>query len=362
MANIQMLSSPCFHASYSQLNCQTLGELLTFLKAETTQELNKLSSYLIDVVLADGSSSGGPVLSLANGVWIDKSLSFKSPFKKVVVVDSVYKAASDAVDFKNKPEEVVVLLNSWVEKETHGLIKDVFPDRLIDNLTWLVLANAVYFKGEWLSPFEVSDTKDSDFHLLDGSSSQVPFMTSPLKDQYISVFDTFKLLRLQYKQGDDKQRLFSMIIFLPKAKDGLPTLVEKLGSQSRFLDRYITSHKELVGIVQVPKFRISFVFEASEALKGLGLISPFSPGDFTEMVNESPDGQNLYVKSTFHESLIELNEEGTEAAAAFGVMMGGASPEMFIDFVADHPFLFLIREDVTGVVLFTGQVLNPLAT
>ena len=81
-----------------------------------------------------------------------------------------------------QPEEVVLLLNSWVEKETHGLIKDVFPDGSIDNLTWLVLANAVYFKGEWLSPFEVPDTKDSDFHLLDGSSIQVPFMTSTLKD------------------------------------------------------------------------------------------------------------------------------------------------------------------------------------
>lgn len=153
-----------------------------------------------------------------------------------------------------------------------------------------------------------------------------------------------------------------MNIFLPKEKDGLPTLVEKLGSESGFLDRYIASHMELVTKVWIPKFKISFGFEASKALKGLGLVPPFSPGDFTEMVNESPEGEMLFVKNTFHKSLIEVNEEGTEAAAAFGLMIGGGSAEMLIDFVADHPFLFLVREDVTGVVLFTGQVLNPSAT
>ncbi|KAK1355197.1 Serpin-ZX [Heracleum sosnowskyi] len=340
---------------------KTLDELLTFLKAKSSEELNSLSSYLIDVVFADGSSSGGPILSLANGVWIDKSLSFKSPFK--LVVDHVYKAASDAVDFKNKPNESADLLNSWVEKETHGLIKDMFPHKLFDNFTWLVYANAIYFKGEWLNPFMASNTKNCNFHLLDGSSIQVPFMTkSSAAYQYISAFDSFKVLRLYYKQGDDKQRKFSLNIFLPKEKDGLPTLVEKLGSESGFLDKYITSHRERVGEVWIPKFKISFGFEASKALKGLGLVSPFSPGEFTETVNESSEGQMLFLKNAFHKSFIEVNEEGTEAAAAFGLMIGGGSSDMLIDFVADHPFLFLVREDVTGVVLFTGQVLNPSTT
>ncbi|KAK1355200.1 SERPIN domain-containing protein [Heracleum sosnowskyi] len=369
---------------------KTLDKLLTFLKAKSSEELNSRSSYLIDVVFADGSSSGGPTLSLANGVWIDQSLSFKSSYK--LVVDNVYKAASDAVDFMNKvrhylwfnlcfliiillisnigddvsgvnfcklmqPNESADLLNSWVEKETHGLIKEMFPHISFDIFTWLVYANAIYFKGEWLNPFKVLNTMDYDFYLLDGSYIQVPFMTNFSCDyQYISAFDTFKVLKLHYKQGNDKQRKFSMNIFLPNAKDGLQTLVEKLGTEYGFLDKYLTSHMERVGKVRIPKFKISFGLDASKALQGLGLFSSFSPGDFAEMVNESPAGEMLFVRNAFHKSFIEVNE-GTEAA-----MYGGGSAGLLINFVADHPFLFLVREEVTGVVLFTGQVLNPSAT
>jgi serpin B len=338
---------------------QTQTQLLSFLNSKSTDDLNSLSSQLVSLVFADGGPSGGPRLSFANGVWVDQSLSLKPSFKQVV--DTVYKAASSHVDFRTKAVEVTNEVNKWAEKETNGLIKEVLPSGSVDASTRLIFANALYFKGAWTEKFDASKTKDQDFHLLNGSSVQVPFMTSK-KKQLVSAFDGFKVLGLLYKQGEDKRR-FSMYFVLPNAKDGLSTLVEKVSSESGFLDRHLPYQQVEVGEFRIPKFKISFGFEASKVLKGLGLVLPFSGGEgLTEMVDDSTVGRNLYVSSIFHKSFIEVNEEGTEAAAASAgvVKLRGLSMTEKIDFVADHPFLFVIREDMTGVVLFIGQVLNPL--
>ncbi|CAI0558492.1 unnamed protein product [Linum tenue] len=177
-------------------------------------------------------------------------------------------------------------------------------------------------------------------------------MTSK-KKQFVSQFDGFKVLALPYKQGEDKRR-FSMYFFLPGVKDGLPALVEKAGSESGFLNRHLPQQK-------VEVFKISFGFEASNTLKGLGLVLPFSnEADLTEMVESSVVGSNLSVSSIFHQSFIEVNEQGTEAgAASVGVIALRGLPAEKIDFVADHPFMFLIKEDLTGMVLFSGHIVDP---
>ncbi|KAL2498298.1 Serpin-ZX [Abeliophyllum distichum] len=336
---------------------QTLKELLNFLKSKSTGELNSISSQLITLLFADGGPLGGPRLSFANGVWIDQSLSLKPSFKETV--DNVYKATSTGVDFQRKADEVTGEVNLWAEKETSGLIKEILPPGSVDASTRLIFANAVYFKGAWSEKFDASNTKGHDFFLLDGSSVQVPFMSSK-KKQYIRSFDGFKILGLPYQQGEDKRK-FSMYFLLPDAKDGLPALVEKVSSESGFLEHHLPYQKVKVGEFRIPKFKLSFGFEASEVLKGLGVVSPFSGGGLTEMV-DSHVGQDLYVSSIFHKSFIEVNEEGTEAAAASAgvVKLRGLLGEDEFDFVADHPFLFIIREDMTGVVLFIGHILNPL--
>ncbi|KAJ7958110.1 Serpin-ZX [Quillaja saponaria] len=335
----------------------TLEQLLSFLKTKSTDHLNSLASELVAVVLADGSPSGGPCLSFANGIWVDNSFSLKPSFKQVV--DTSYKAAVALVDFQTKAVEVTHQVNSWAEKKTGGLIKEVLPSGSVDMTTRLVFANAIYFKGGWTKKFDASKTKDYDFHLLNGSSVKVPFMTSN-KKQAAVAFDGFKVLGLPYKQGADKRQFF-MYFFLPDAKDGLAALVEKIGSESAFLERHLPVKQVYLGNLRIPKFKISFGFETSQVLKELGLELPFTGGGLTEMV-DSLIGQNLYVSSIFHKSVIEVNEEGTEAAAASGAVISlrglDIGPE--IDFVADHPFLFLIREDKTGTVLFTGHLLNPL--
>lgn len=337
----------------------TQDQLLSFLKAKSTDHLHPLASQLVSIVLADGSAAGGPKLSFANGVWIDKSLPLRPSFKQVV--DSSYKAATNLADFKTKAVEVTSEVNMWAEKETSGLIKEILPAGSVDGSTRLIFANALYFKGAWNDKFDSSKTKNNDFFLLNGNSVQVPFMTSKNK-QILGAYDSFKVLGLPYKRGEDK-RHFSMYLFLPDARDGLPALVEKVSSQSGFLDRHLPCNKVEVGELRIPRFKISFGFEASEDLKKLGLVLPFSgEGGLTEMV-DSLEGRNLFVSSIFHKSFIEVNEEGTEAAAASAgvIRLRGVAFSEKIDFVADHPFLFLVREDMTGTVLFVGQVLNPLA-
>ncbi|KAE9446006.1 hypothetical protein C3L33_22093, partial [Rhododendron williamsianum] len=153
-----------------------------------------------------------------------------------------------------------------------------------------------------------------------------------------------------------------MYFFLPNAKGGLSALMEKVTSESGFLDRHLPCRRVEVGRLRIPKFKFSFGFEASKVLKGLGLVLPFSGCEgLTEMVDSPTVGQELYVSSIFHKACIEVNEEGTEAAAASACVVKLFGYVEKIDFVADHPFLFVIREDVTGAVLFIGQVLNPLA-
>ncbi|PON99179.1 Serpin family [Trema orientale] len=337
----------------------TLDQLLSFLKAKSSDQLNSFASELVPVVLADGSSGGGPRLSFANCAWVEMSLPLKPSFEQIV--GTSYKATLNQVDFQYEAAVVTGQVNAWAEKETRGLIKQVLPPGSVDSTTKLIFANALYFKGAWSARFDASKTKDHDFHLLNGSSVRVPFMTS-WKKQVISAYDGFKVLALPYKQGEDKRR-FSMYFFLPDAKDGLPALVDKVGSQHGFLERHLPRRQVEVGDFRIPRFKISFGFKASNTLKGLGVVLPFSDeGDLSEMVG-SPEGQRLRVSEIFHKSFIEVNEEGTEAAAASaGVIMFSTSLRQSykIDFVADHPFLFLIREDMTGMVLFSGQVVNPL--
>ncbi|KAJ6328173.1 hypothetical protein OIU77_009961 [Salix suchowensis] len=242
----------------------TLDQLLSFLKSKSSDHLRSFSSDLLAVVFTDGSASGGPRLKFANGVWVDNSLSLKPSFKQVV--DNTYRAATNQVDFQTKAVEVINEVNTWAEKETTGLIKEVLPSGSVDRTTRLILTNALYFKGAWNEKFDASTTKDDDFYLLNGGSVRVPFMTSK-KKQFVCDFDGFKVLALPYKQGEDKRK-FSMYFYLPDAKDGLQALVEKVASESGFLDRHLPQKQVKVDDLRIPRFKISFGFEASESSKG----------------------------------------------------------------------------------------------
>ncbi|GER50884.1 serpin-like protein, partial [Striga asiatica] len=307
-------------------------QLLRYLMFDSIEELNSLSSQIATWLLADGGPLGGPYMSFANRVWVERSLVLKPAFKEIV--ETTYRSALGHVDFRNQFDVVREEVNAWAEEKTNGA---------------------------WHSKFDPSLTKVGDFFLLNGSSVRVPFMTSS-KDQFALAFDDLKVLKLPYKRGQDTQA-FSMYFFLPNARDGLQALVEKFGSISGFIEHHTPRQRVKMGDFRLPKFKISFDFEASEFFKKQGLVLPFR-GGLTEMVYSSPNIPPLEISLFFHKAYVEVDEQGTEAAAVSACVVtfrcGRYRREDLFDFVADHPFLFVIREETSGVVLFVGQFVNPL--
>ncbi|KAL9843102.1 putative Serpin family protein [Arabidopsis thaliana] len=308
--------------------------------ASSTDELNAVFSRIVTTILADSTPSGGPTILAANGVWIEKTLSVEPSFKDLLL--NSYKAAFNQVDFRTKADEVNKEVNSWVEEQTNGLITDLLPPNSASPLTDLIFANALFFNGRWDSQFNPSLTKESDFHLLDGTKVRVPFMTGAHEDS-LDVYEGFKVLNLPYREGREDSRGFSMQIYLPDEKDGLPSMLESLASTRGFLkdNKVLPSQKAGVKELKIPRFKFAFDFEALKALKVLGLKVPLS--------------------TIIHKSCIEVDEVGSKAAAAAALRSCGGCyfPPKKYDFVADHPFLFIVKEYISGLVLFLGHVMDP---
>ncbi|CAF1721752.1 BnaCnng29010D [Brassica napus] len=266
-------------------------------------------------------------------------------FGEICSVDLIvnfFKAEFAQVDFSTntKAEIVRMEVNAWALRHTNNLIKDLLPQGSVTSQTEWIYGNALYFKGSWEKKFDSYLTKNKPFHLVNGESVSVPFMSSH-NNQYVKAYDDFKVLRLDYQQGrDDADRKFSMYFYLPDKRDGLDNLLKRLTSTHGFLDSHIPRYKDRVGEFRIPKFKINFGFEASKAF----------------------DDFELNV-SLYQKAFIEIDEVGTEAAAATALRKstGGCRPivRKMIDFVADHPFLFMIREDRTGIVMFVGQIFDP---
>ncbi|KAF3450079.1 hypothetical protein FNV43_RR06159 [Rhamnella rubrinervis] len=343
---------------------QTLQQLLQFLGSTNVDDLNLLSSKMINLASPaeegdDHNLAGGPLLSFVNGAWFDQRFTLKSSFHGIV--NSSYKAQLKSVDFATKAGEVIEEVNSWAESATKGLIKQLLPFGSLNGETALVLANALYFKGAWNKKFDPEMTQLRDFHLLDGQIVGVPFMTTKRLVRHLyGSFDGYEVVEIPYQSGQDSRK-FSMYFFLPNEKDGhgLFNLIQMLKLNPGFLNQQFNLRLEGLSAFWIPKFRFSFEIEASKTIKEMGLKQPFKPGELTEMV-DSPNSDELYVSDIFHKSFIEVNEEGTEAAATTAARIKTCGRRNIPSFVADHPFLFMVREETRGMVFFIGAVLNPL--
>ncbi|KAJ4877252.1 putative non-inhibitory serpin-Z5 [Raphanus sativus] len=315
------------------------SSILSFIRSNSIDELNAVFSEIATIVLPDGSASGGPKISAVNGVWMAQSLRVDPSLKDLF--ENFFKASFSLVDFRVKAEEVREEVNAWGSKHTNGLIKNILPPGSVTMDTVSIYGNALYFKGTWEQKFPKRLTRDKEFHLLSGTSVSVPFMRNNRK-QYVEKYNGFKVLKLPFRQSGDTNRQFSMYFYLPDAMDGLNSLVEKMASSTcGFLDSHTPRIQAEVGQFRIPKFKIDFGFEASSALNGLDL------GSF----------------KLYHKALVDIDEDGAEAAAVTAVSCAsggrGSNRSRRIDFVADHPFIFMIREDKTGTVLFVGQVVDP---
>ena len=287
-------------------------------------------------------------LSVANSLWGQEGTRFLPGFLQVMADD--YGAGLRQVDFRSA-ELTCRTINAWVEEQTGGKIKDLIQPSYITSLTRLVLTNAIYFKGEWANPFPKGSTKDETFLATGDGRVTVPMMRQVGRFNYLEG-DTFQALELPYASDD-----LSMIVLLPRAADGLATLEESMTPNR--LDTWLADLQSHRVDVALPRFKIEARFELRGVLPAMGMPDAFDRdrADFSGMTG----GRDLYISAVIHKAFVEVNEEGTEAAAATGVVMAlrAVRPEPVASFRADHPFSFLIRDRRTGSLLFMGRVANP---
>ncbi|GJM93033.1 hypothetical protein PR202_ga09550 [Eleusine coracana subsp. coracana] len=344
----------------------TLDQIVAVLGPAGGHAHATLASHVAQRVFARGGLFGdGPTLRFANGVWISDALRPNPDYARVLAEH--YRAESSSMPFKSTPEEARSKINQWVANATAGRITDLLPPDSVGPDKSAVLANALYFKAAWSSKFDRASTVHDTFYLpASRGHVRVPFMSSTRK-QHIVTRQGYKVLRLPYAGGSPVLGVaFAMYIYLPDAFDGLPGLMARLGSSDPgggMLETSSTMMREVpVRRFRVPRFTMSCKTTARDVLQELGLTLPFDRvrADFGEMTAVPPP-EPIYAEEVYHQCFVEVNEEGTEATAATAVAMGfgcAATPPPE-DFVADHPFLFLIKEEFAGVVVFAGQVVNP---
>lgn len=288
-------------------------------------------------------------LRVANALWAQKDFDFLKQF--VMLLEDNYEAALHEVNFKDPRgrQDASELVNGWVEDRTEGKIEDLIQPDMLSKLTRLILTNAIYFKGSWAQEFKDRKTYDSPFTLSDGTELEVPTMHQSSKFQFAHL-DGVKALELPYSDGD-----LSMVILLPDTHEGL----EKLEKSLTFgrLKRILGNLRETEVNVALPRFKITWKAMLEKPLKEMGMKDAFSlpPADFSGMTGS----KDLMIQHVVHKAFVEVNEEGSEAAAATGVVIGKTSIVVRKEFRANHPFLFLIRDGETGSILFMGRVANP---
>jgi len=295
----------------------------------------------------------GYQLRVANALWAQQEYDILPDFLKSTERD--YGAALERVDFRDAPEAARQTINHWVEQKTEDKIKDLIGPGVLRPQTKLVLTNAIYFKGDWETQFDKAQTKPDDFHVSASQTIQAPLMHREGRFNYFAG-STFQALEIPYKSGE-----LSMIVLLPNDVAGLPALEQSLTAAS--LKQWLTQlHSEPKVVLTLPKFKITAQFELAPTLAAMGMPQAFDRRADFSGINPR---RELLISDVIHKAFVDVNEEGTEAAAATGIIVSRAMiavrPRPPIVFRADHAFLFLIRDDRSGAILFMGRITNPAA-
>lgn len=306
----------------------------------TTEEINKGANALIRTLVNTDSSVK---LDIANSLWGKKTIKFSPEFMKTN--EDFYKATTSSLEFNS---DAVKMINSWVSNSTQGKIAKII-DGEIDPNTLLFLINAIYFKGDWTNKFDKTLTKEEDFNLVGGSKKKVQMMSLYEKLAYYKGAN-FQALSLPY--GNEN---VSMYVFLPD--NDLEDFYKQLYENN--LTEWFKSFSKKNGTIKLPKFKLEYEKTLNESLALLGMPKAFTEtADFSGMFTDNTKAAITNVK---HKTFVEVNEEGTEAAAVTGVTVGATS--VMIDepynMTFDKPFFYLIRDNNSGTILFMGEVVEP---
>ena len=292
---------------------------------------------------------GNVQLEIANSLWPHKSYPILEEY--IGLVKKYYGVKITPLDYAANIEAARRIINEWVEEKTKDKIKDMIGPGVLDALTRLVLVNAIYFKGNWADQFEEELTKDAPFHPLSGESIEVPMMKQQETFGYAEHED-LQILQMPYA-GDE----MSMLVLLPKNMDGLADLQSVFNEES--LEEWLRSIRKKEVLVFLPKFKVTSQFRLDETLASMGMPDAFSP-EKADLSGIDGEPHRLYIGAVIHKAFVDVNEEGTEAAASTAVGFALASmPEPVPTFRADHPFIFMIRDNNTGSILFMGRIVDP---
>jgi serpin B len=286
----------------------------------------------------------GYELSVANALWGQRGEKFLEEF--LGLTRRYYGAGLQEVDFVKATEDARKTINSWVEKETKNKIKELIKGGVLGRDTVLVLTNAIYFKGDWAIQFDKKNTRNAPFRVSADKKVDVALMHLKEKFKYWTNGD-LQILELPYK-GED----LSMIVLLPKEVYGLAELEKSLTLEN--LNDWLLKLQEQEVVVYLPKFKMTSEAELKNILAALGMPAAFSSADFSGITGR----RDLFISNVIHKAFVAIDEEGTEAAAATAVVLGRGLMDI-PTFRADHPFVFLIRDNRSGSVLFMSRVVNP---
>jgi len=333
--------------TYGGARGDTQEQMIQALHFLPNQEQFHPAFALLADTLKEIEEKGFVNLKAANSLWPQKGKKFEKQYLRLL--KKTYGLRITSLDYGDE-EAARQTINAWVDETTEGKIKDLIPAGILNNLTRLVLANAIYFKGDWEAQFDPTLTSEAPFFVTPDEQVMAPMMSQTHDFRYGEV-DNLQILELPYAGND-----LSMILLLPAERDGLAKLEESMTVEN--LQQWLGNLEETEVEVSLPKFEISFPFRLDDALKSLGMVDAFSPkADFSGM-----DGTTeLFIGAALHKAFVSVDEQGTEAAAATAMIMQlKALPFPSVIVRADHPFVFIIRENRTGCLLFMGRVASPI--
>ena len=287
-------------------------------------------------------------LSIANSLWPQKGHPFLSEY--VGLLKQYYGTSVTPLDYAGASEAARETINAWVEQKTNRKITNLIKPGVVGRDTVLVLANAIYFKGDWADQFDSKQTTEQVFHVASDKEVKCPLMSHKGTCAYAETPD-LQMLELPYA-GDE----LSMIVLLPRKTGGIGALESELSAAK--LAEWVSALQKREVVVSLPKFKLSCEFGLKETLTAMGMPAAFNGGaDFSGMSGT----RSLSISAVIHKAFVDVNEEGTEAAAATAIVVGRAMVVPVTAFHADHPFVFLIRDKHSGSILFLGRVTDPTA-
>jgi len=287
-------------------------------------------------------------LEIANALWINEYYPIKQDYLDIAT--TYYNSTVDNVDFVT--DDGVNKINRWVSQKTQDKIQDILSPGSTDELTRMIITNAIYFKGKWGVQFDPKNTTEELFWIAKDKSVMIPMMKAPADQFNYAETQDLQALEMLYVGGD-----ISMIVLLPKDRNGFDSLEDSLNMQKLDSIRDMMTRQPLT--VQIPKFEFETEYDLIDPLVNLGIHDAF---DKTDVDFQGMTDDQVYIDKAIHKTFVNVNEEGTEAAAITALVFRFSSgpPEPIHEFVADHPFVFIIQEKNTGEILFIGRLVNPL--